>query len=185
MSLSLPVVLALCLGIAAGEPVGAFHYFHQSKSIPIANISEPITFNNIVIGVNELEETAKSGIIHNLTAGHHFYHENWYITDKNGGSWEYLPNLHHMSKRGTEYLAARVYNSGSISLDISRNVASESSYFSPYVSDLANRLTWQWTAAESAEVIELIDVGLSVVGSSTSVFGDLANIAFYAIEFFA
>jgi hypothetical protein len=45
------------------------------------------------IGTTELEGVALNGTVHSLSGSDHFQQRGWYLTDLNGGAWQYLPEL--------------------------------------------------------------------------------------------
>lgn len=68
-----------------------YQYYHGTTLIK-TNTSSPVTFNGVAIGTTELNPNAVNGTLHNLSDGHHFYHQDWFLTAANDGSWQYLPN---------------------------------------------------------------------------------------------
>ncbi|KAH8799338.1 hypothetical protein F5884DRAFT_758363 [Xylogone sp. PMI_703] len=68
-----------------------YHYRNCNKEIQRLNHSTPITWNEVPIGTNALDSFATPGTLHSVSSGHHFFQSGWHLTNKNGGSWEYIP----------------------------------------------------------------------------------------------
>lgn len=105
----LVISIAPSLGLAA-PTLTEYRYFTSGKEVLRANHTTPVTFNGIPIGTIEHNSTTEPGTIHSLSEGHHFGHRGWYITDTNGGAWEYLPkqndqiNASPYEKRSLEFI---------------------------------------------------------------------------------
>ena len=92
MYLSMSSIL-LFIGIAVCAPsISEHHYFSGKEELLRPNYSTPITFKGSIIGAAELSSIAVSGTTHSLSDGHHFTHVGWYLTDTDGGVWEFLPD---------------------------------------------------------------------------------------------
>jgi hypothetical protein len=197
--------------VVLGSPEYHYHVAHRNQEVQTANSSLPVMFNGNAIGTAELNLTAAPGTVHPLADGHHFYHADWVLTDRDGGSWEYLPGRHDkaarlLRTRNMAHTRRQSYNlqmaiqgnlgSGggipfSLTLDLKpavdtfatvQTLASDAGIANAVPS--ASSMSWKWVDPSNTQDL-LWEVGQEVIAASTSLIGDLANIFFNAVDIFA
>ncbi|OAK96089.1 hypothetical protein IQ06DRAFT_351540 [Phaeosphaeriaceae sp. SRC1lsM3a] len=165
------------------------HYIGNGKRVRTHNTSLPILFNGKPISTTELP-VENTDSIHSLSQGHHFYHKDWYLTDKDGGSWDYLSNakVELVKRIGTpafsewvnvsEQFAAATAFSTSIRLfqGTGRSVLA--------LHEFPTLTTWSGVTTIFRYTVEAVDNSGDILAASTSVFGEFANIALNALDFF-
>jgi hypothetical protein len=178
---------------ALGAPASPeFHYrTEDGKTLNRPTASRPVIFNGVAIGTTELNKTAESGAIHLLEDGHHFFHKGWYLSDSAAGTpvWQYLPDRQNSTsdsqlKRGRPegiLTGSYIESPGSQIVEIQLPFDEYDAYYYPI--SLAEEISWS-TDWSGSFALDLFDNG-SFVASSTSLIGDLADIFFNALEFFA
>jgi hypothetical protein len=77
--------------VFCGSVVSEYHYSCGESELFLPNSSLAIQFNGFAIGEATLTEDAPVGTIHDVSIGHHFCQQDWYLTSRNGASWELLP----------------------------------------------------------------------------------------------
>ncbi|KAB5583559.1 hypothetical protein GE09DRAFT_1212142 [Coniochaeta sp. 2T2.1] len=86
--------LALCALILPATALPAETsdaYFSGNKQIKTANATSRVKFNGVPIHTIELNPSDTANH-HDLSAGHHFGHRGWYLSDVGGSvHWEYKP----------------------------------------------------------------------------------------------
>lgn len=94
LTLILNALLAVT-ALAATE----YHYHADTQILRRPTTLRPVTFNGVAIGTTELNKTAEPGTLHSLTDGHHFFHEDWYLSNSSssGPVWEYLSTRRNAS----------------------------------------------------------------------------------------
>jgi hypothetical protein len=208
-------VLLLASGLANASPLHGtdirstnelprdveYRYFTNGRELERGNSSGvPVKFNKKPIGTTELPATAPSGTVHALSDGHHFRHKGWYLTDTNGGSWEYLPEL---SKNKTSPIKrdADVTRLPSLFYEFMFNtdpftqgsLSGASGTNSPFIlsqagSGAAGDFIWAWGNPGLNHIVDLAieesDGLLDLVAGSTVIGGDLEDIWFNAVDIF-
>lgn len=141
--------------------------------------------NGIPIGTKELHPSSVNGTIHLLTDGHHFGHEDWVLSGRNGISWEYRPDLKHgLTKRAVQGFynfegSAGIVRTVTYTADNSGFVATPFNYASTQTS-----LQWEFLNESHGKFI--IEFASTVVETVTDILEcDLTNIFFNALEIFA
>lgn len=86
-----PQLVLLGVGIALASPLKVYNYTSGGQVVRTGNPALPVKFNGVPIHTVELPKKAKAGTLHHISEGHHFYHADWILTNKNGGSWEFRP----------------------------------------------------------------------------------------------
>ncbi len=180
------ILLYATVGLCA--PVAEYRYFFGEREIRRLNTTVPATFKSIAIGTVELNAAAEVGTKHALADGHHFGQVGWRLTDTDGPAWEKFS-----SPNATEPLGKRSSVSGDLKLALGDKVWTNNNVYLPHA-DLqsanimtsgylneANIIDWIWTSDPAHLALDLFDAG-SFVTSSSSVFGDLADLLFNAIE---
>ncbi|KAH8803637.1 hypothetical protein F5884DRAFT_756905 [Xylogone sp. PMI_703] len=181
----LPILsVFLIIYVAAAAASNEYHYMYGSERIR-TNVTRPVTFGGVIIGTTELNKTATPGTAHALSAGHHFRHEDWYLTDADGGSWEYLPNLRADRLRGgvQKRQASADFTFTAMGTTLLHETLHSVGTTAFAFASTESEISWQWVTAVSGEALDLIDSG-SVVASSTALVGDLVDIFFNALEIF-
>ncbi|PTB57098.1 hypothetical protein M431DRAFT_551344 [Trichoderma harzianum CBS 226.95] len=82
-----------CIALHSGQT--RYEYYTNNTLLPIPDIFSPIKLNGIPISTKVLHPSSANGAIHLLKDGHHFDHEDWALSGRNGISWEYRPDLKH------------------------------------------------------------------------------------------
>jgi hypothetical protein len=181
-----------------------FRYFRNNVEVPrSANHTSPITFNGKPIGTKELPD-APNGTVHGLDEGHHFMHAGWYITDTNGGSWEYLPEIREKKKSASTQprgITDDIMEAIELVLNNANNTPGQGIIVRGHtlgggISRLAlpllssQFLDWTWSSPNLSLGRHAIELGIAangafnVLASSTAVFGELAHIAANALDIF-
>jgi len=91
-TLALAVLSAAISSEAAAIAQREFPYYTGGVRVKTANISEPVTFNGVIIHTAELNASDITTTFA-LTDGHHFGHYGWMLTDgpgSEGPQWKYL-----------------------------------------------------------------------------------------------
>jgi hypothetical protein len=199
---------ALC-----GSVVSEYHYHCDDGEILLGNNSLPAQFNGKSIGEAYLPGNATTGTIHDISTGHHFCQQDWYLTARDGGSWEHIPglkaNLTRMSlspvaspitrdlQKRIPFLGATLFAAGKIILTKTfQLVCCGSSQESPLenvfddtgsVVEFADRFTYTLTGQSVDAVVGAFGQTGGTIAEAVAqpdVFGELANIAMYAFEIF-
>jgi hypothetical protein len=186
--ISILLLVLLSIHSAFGAPASPeFHYrTEDGKTLNRPTASRPVTFNGVAIGTTELNKTAESGAIHLLEDGHHFFHKGWYLSDSAAGIpvWQYLPDRQNSSsdsqpkKRQSGYEFDASFSNG-LQLELDLSSWNMQWRTLPLVEEINWSTNWPGSFA-----LDLFDDG-AFVASSTSLIGDLADIFFNALEFFA
>jgi tRNA-dihydrouridine synthase len=189
------MLFLILLHAAAGlcAPLSEHHYFHRTSEIQRPTYDVPIKWQGIAIGNTELDPVAANGTIHSLSDGHHFRHRGWYLTDTNGGAWEYLPNL-AVLKRSTD-AKTDVFHSIEATIDRAMKhysnkhaVISFEENFSTFLGvDLIEGMKFDRGYISPHHVKGYMDLydSTSFITSTTSLVGDLKDIFMSALEIFA
>ena len=181
------------VAVAATLPTPEHRYWSGDQEVTRLNHSEPIRFNGIAIGTTELNSTGIPGAIHSLQDGHHFFHKDWVLTDTNGGSWEYLPDIR---RRGVEkrqsgepdFIVFQGFSGYTIyNVFFSGSNRQEPTDFEIPTSLIAGSalMAWSWRIEPNSgfEVMDLFDDD-SIFASTSSLIGDLTDIFMNALELF-
>jgi hypothetical protein len=193
--------------------VSEYHYHFEDGEVVLANHSTPALFNGKAIGEACLPENAPTGTVHDLSTGHHFYQQDWYLTVRGGGSWEKITglsaNLTRMSlvpttsptpqdlQKRIPFLGATLFAAGKIILSKAfQLVCCGSLTESPVenvfedtgsVVEFADRMTYTLTGQSQDAIVSALDQAGNTITQAVAdpgVFGELTNIAMYAFQIF-
>ena len=185
------------VGFTIGAPaLSSYRYLSGDTEVRRSNHSEPITFKGIPIGTAELSNVADPGTVHSLSEGHHFYQRGWYLSDVDGGAWQFLPNRKNATSRtiikrqaktlgidiGTTNSVIAIIPGGDSGGEVLIPRTTVSTITKGFI-DSATTASWD-VAGEAAAALDFFD-GASFVTSSTSLIGDISSIFFNALELFA
>lgn len=193
------LVLAAIISIATCAPATSeYHYISAadpSKEIRRLNYSNPVKFKGIAIGAKPLDEVAAYGTTHALIDGHHFYQRDWFLSDLNGGSWEYLPGLResfatrNMKRQGEELEIdwSNVFSGNIGPVQVTQDLAVGAGGLLEDVSTIFNLpdiTSADWDVSETSSIIiDFLDES-EVIAAATSLIGDLVDIFCNALDIF-
>ncbi|KAL6793242.1 hypothetical protein GGI42DRAFT_151337 [Trichoderma sp. SZMC 28013] len=176
---------ATCLALPSGPT--QYQYYINGTLLPTPDVFSPIKLNGIPIGTEELHPSSVNGTVHLLTDGHHFGHEDWVLSGRNGLSWEYRPDLkHHQAKRQSGAQGSYTYVA-SDGIQRSVTFTADDTGFIAHASNYASTQTsLQWEYSNESSTRFILELAGSAVETVTDILeGDLTNIFFNALEIFA
>ncbi|PVH91336.1 hypothetical protein DM02DRAFT_664105 [Periconia macrospinosa] len=154
--------------IAGRAPLAPIYQYYHGSTLIKTNVSSPVTFNGLAIGTTELNPNAVNGTLHNISDGHHFYHQDWRLSKRQSFEAHFFEGASDFSVHGSEFNNVggdQIINNGVI------NIVPESSSAS-----------WQFEH-DSNPILDFFE-GDSFVTSSIDIIGSIAGLALDAFEIF-